>query len=268
MRKIRIWTAFFVSVALAIVRTVLVTSYMEKSDYFDHVYYLSENIFVTLFTVAACLFVVVSLACSVWFNKKMVVSVNKKDIAPTAAACMYAFLLLGTVVILGISVFNGELTLGFGTLALAILSIGTAISFLASAVRIRGDISLGLLTLFPILLYVVRFFYRFIATSAALNASSGMYQLVAVALLAAFFVCEGDAYLSRGKAFGFYFTGTCAILFILVYSVPTISLICMGSLSFDYNASLAAADIVAAVYVLRRMLSATSVLEVCPEGEE
>lgn len=265
MQKKLVGLVLPLSVVMAVLRTVLINSKMEKAQAFSD-YYLPKTFSTNAFTVGAfaCIGLFAVLALLACKGKRAVP--DKKNSTVSAASCMLAFIQFGTVIIFVITYAASpfEITgLQFITLLLSVLSGGV---FLASAVKFFNEKVLAAFALCPMFLSVFRLLHDFISTNAAPLANSGAYHITGLVALMLFFLCLGKAYVSKGSAALYYFFGYIAVFLLLVYAVPDLILNCfVVSFSFGYESALSVADIVIAVYICTNL--ATTDLVVAKKEE-
>ena len=256
MQKKRIGLILLASLVMAAVRTAIVTLNMEKNNYENDTYYLLNNAQSDVFTVAVvlCLIALICLAVFVGKGKKAIP--DQKNDTVSAASCMLAFVLLGTVIIFVISLISGSETADTKSIAIVTFSVLSAVAFLLTGLRVCSVKLNAAMALFPLFLTALRVICDFLNSNAAPFASSGAYHIVSLTLLLLYFLCDGKAFLSRGSAAFYYIYGYSSVLFLLLYSVPNLFLHCFGVFIFDYTAAFSVADIVTAVYICARLSSA------------
>lgn len=253
MHKKRVGTVLLIGVLLSVIRTVVVIFNMEKNNYENDTYYLLDNLQSNVFTVMFMLCFVGVLALGLVYGKGKRAVIDVKNDTASAASCMLAFIIFGSVIIYVITyVLGGETPTKFG-IAVAVLSVCSAVAFLLSGLRVCNEKSLALFTMLPIFLTVARILCDFINSNSAPFASSGAYHIMSLTSLLLYFLCEGKAFIRRGSASFYYAFGYASVLLLLVYSVPNIVLHCFGVFSFDYSASLSVVDMVTVAYVCARM---------------
>lgn len=270
MYKKRTGAVLLFAILLAVARTIVVILNMEKNNYENDTYYLLDNLQSSIFTaiVVICLAFFIILAIKLGKGKRAVL--EQKNDTVSAASCMLAFILLGTVVIFVITYLGGE---KFSAIAftIAVLSVFSAIAFLLTAFRVCGEKMLAIFALFPLFLTVFRVLNDFINTNSAPFASSGAYHIMSLTVVLLYFLCEGKSFLSRGSAVFYYMFGYGAVVLLMIYSLPNLMLHCFGVFSFDYNASLSVVDLVMSVYICVRMSTARLVPldeQIQPEEEK
>lgn len=256
MQKKRVGLILLVSLVMAAVRTAIVTLNMEKNDYENDTYYLLNNTQSDIFTAAAVLCFLAFICIAVFIGRGKKAIPDQKNDTVSAASCMLAFVLLGTVIIFVISLVSGSETADIKSFLIVAFSVLSAIAFLLTGLRVCSVGLNAAMALFPLILTAIRVVCDFLNANAAPFASSGAYHIVSLTLLLLYFLCEGKAFLSRGSAAFYYIYGYSSVLFLLLYSVPNLFLHCFGVFNFDYTAAFSVADIVISVYICARLSSA------------
>ncbi len=256
MGKKRVGLVLLLSIILAAFRTVVVIFNMEKNSYEKDTYYLLDNAMSNAFLVLFFISLAVGAVIAVLVGKgKKAIPDQKSDVV-SAASCMLAFILLGTVIIYVVNyVMSGEFDGGL-SLVIALLSVLSAIAFLMTGFKVYSENLLGVMALLPMALTVFRILNDFINSNSAPFASSGAYHITSLAVLLLYFLCEGKAFINKGSAALYYLFGYGAAILLAVYAMPNLLLHCFGIFNFDYNASLSVADILTVAYIFARLSSA------------
>lgn len=260
-----------ISVAMAVIRTVIIQYDMEKNDIGAKTYYLPDNAEVTVFTVAVFAFIALFAFCAVMYGRGQRVVLNRAYGATPAGSLTLAFSLIGAA-----SVYIAEIARN-GRESVTVIGILVLVTTLLSAAKfivsgIRYDKTLkntyhALAAVAPIALCILRLLGDFIRSSAAPLASSGAYHIVGLCTTLLFFLTEGKSYVVKTSGALYFLFGHLSVFFLLIYSVPNLFMNCFGMFEFDYYAAYSVVDIGIAVYILTRLSSARFKKEV-PELDD
>jgi len=245
------------STLMALLRTMIINSNLEKNELAENTYYLSDSAWVVIFPIVCILFMFLFGVVSFFIGRKKSIVVDHSVGSVPAGSLVFSFSLVFAAFMYLSDVFSskfpqytviGLLVLGF--------SILTAARFFYCGLFYSSDFGVKFLSftaLAPIFLSMLRLLGDFIRKSAAPFSSSGAYQLIGLIALMLFFMLEGKSYTSSSSASLYYFFGCVAVLFLLVYSIPNLVLHCFGAFKFNYYTAFSVADLGAAIYIATRL---------------
>ncbi len=263
LQKKRVGAAVIVSIIMAAVRTIIIQYDMEKNDIDNDLYYLPDNLEVTVFTAAAMLLTVAFIYGGFANGRKKTVRLERSQGAVPPAALVLAFSLIGSSVIHCVfAVRDGITCLSVVDIFVLLFSILSAVKFIVSGIRYNVKLKNSfhaLAAIAPIMLSVFRLLGDFINTSAAPMASSGAYHIVSLVCVLFYFLCEGKSYVAPTSGSVYYAVGYLSMFYLLVYSMPNLIIHCFGTFGFDVTAAYSILDIGLVIYIATRLTSATLV---------
>ncbi len=260
LQKLHVIAVVAVSCLMAALRTVIVTSCMEKNAVDTNTYYLPDSLEVILFAVVSAISVFTFFCSALALGKKRVAKLDRSFGSVQAGSLILAFSLVGAALIYGLTFFGSDtLQIDFFGKMVFVFTILSAVRFLYCGLRYNTKRSYNTIdaitALAPIMLSMFRLFGDFIRTGTAPLASSGAYHIIGLIIVMLFFLCEGKSYVSDISSITYIFFGYLSIYFLLVYSLPNLVLHCFGTFRFDYLAAYSVVDLGLVVYISARLAS-------------
>ena len=260
LQKLHIIAVVAVSCLMAALRTVIVTSCMEKNAVDTNTYYLPDSLEVILFAVVSAISVITFFCSALALGKKRVAKLDRSFGSVQAGSLILAFSLVGAALVYGLTFFGSDtLQIDFFGKMVFVFTILSAVRFLYCGLRYNTKRSYNTIdaitALAPIMLSMFRLFGDFIRTGTAPLASSGAYHIIGLIIVMLFFLCEGKSYVSDISSITYIFFGYLSIYFLLVYSLPNLVLHCFGTFRFDYLAAYSVVDLGLVVYISARLAS-------------
>ncbi len=259
-RKKRVALVSLVSLAMAVIRAVIIQYDMEKNEIDTDTYYLPDNLEVTAFTVAVFLFIALFTFCAIMLGRGRTVTLDRSFGAVPAGSLVLAFSLIGAAIVyIAFLVRDGWENHTVIGLLILVTTLLSAAKFIVSGVRYDKKLKNSyhaLAAIAPIVLCVLRLLGDFIRSSAAPLASSGAYRIVGLCAVLIYFLSEGKSYVAKTSGAVYYAFGYMSVFFLLIYAIPNLFAHCFGFFEFDYYAAYSVVDLGLAVYIISRLSSA------------
>lgn len=250
---------FPIALILAALRILVIKCNIEQDDVDSAVYFLKDNVFVTVFAVA---FVVISVGFAValaLMAKGKKVRLNGISHIETIVSLFSGFFMFGTAIAAVFLIISKSVSLEWHSLITLVLLVVSTVYFFYSGSNSKcvcREKLMAVIAVAPILFTASRLLSDFISRSSMPFASSGAYHIVGLCVLTLFFLSEGKMLCGNGNPSLLFLFGVLSVFCLTVYSLPCLVLHGFWMLSFDLTTIFCVVDLVLAVYIGARLWNA------------
>lgn len=247
-------SVYLTSLALSIYRIFVIRNNLDPTID-DANYYLQDTVQTYFFSALSIFVLILFLFVAIFLGRKVKNNLVNGEPSIIFSSSLSGFIFLGCAFFYIIYFTDNSPELTVLSFCVIFFGIISSIYFLMNASK-KADtycLPIAWLSLAPISFYAFRLLNDFIKQSTTPEASSTHFLLISIIAFLLFFLAEGKFKSGTGNITLYMFFGFSAILFSLIYSLPTIILTAFWFLPTSYTMLYSVIDLSLALYIATRI---------------